>query len=105
MAEQAKQATKQPTPLELAHAARKVTSAARANETPDQKLKRLAGSRVPAVIKKLRAIGNLAAYGITAAQAEKVYGVLESEMESIKVKFKQAVEGKSASKVEDSFAL
>jgi NAD/NADP transhydrogenase beta subunit len=90
--------------LEKAHASRKANKID-PNEAPEKKLKRLAAKRVPAAIARLRQVGNLAGYGITASQAEKVYNTLEAELKAVGTKFRQAVEGKGSSSVPDTFDI
>jgi hypothetical protein len=62
-----------------------------ANETPEQRFKRLANPRVNAALKRIQLIGNLAGpgYGSTDEQREKIIDALTQAVSVINDKFKK----------------
>lgn len=76
-------------------------SGAKANETPEDKFKRIANLRVPNAIKKIKLIGNLSAsvYKYADEQVDRIIASLRQAIDEIEAKFKKG------SKKSDSFSL
>ena len=73
---------------------------ANANETPQQKLMRLAGKRVPKATKAIAALGNLKAYKPTDVQAKAIITAVQTSVDALKERL-TAANGKT----ESTFAL
>lgn len=69
------------------------------NETKEQKLARLASKRIPAAVKRIKHVGNLAAYGPTRDQADRMLHMLRLALTAAEAAFEKKKE------VQESFLL
>lgn len=92
----------------MADTAKKATTKKADAKSPRERFVTIGGNRVSKAIKALRNLKNVSvrkSYEYTAADIDKMFGALRSEMSALESTFKSALEGKSGGKADSNFTF